>query len=241
MVLPGTMAIHLYPDLPRPDLVYPTLLFDLLPTGLLGLVLAGFIAALMSQIDSTLNAASTLVTMDLIHTRMPQLSSRTLMATGRWMTGIFMVLAALWAPQIERFASLFKYLQMILAYTVPPIVVIYLTGAFWKGATAGGAWRTVLFGTFAGAVFFVVNEVLDITQLHFLYIAPILFAVSFLILLMVNRSGTPPAPEQLALVWTPTIYHAESAELKGIPVWKNYRILSIILLVLTAWLVIAFR
>ncbi len=30
MVLPGTMAIHLYPDLPRPDLVYPTLMFDLL-------------------------------------------------------------------------------------------------------------------------------------------------------------------------------------------------------------------
>ena len=59
MVLPGTAAILIYPELPRPDLVFPTLMFDLLPTGLLGLVLAGFIAALMSQIDSTLNSAST--------------------------------------------------------------------------------------------------------------------------------------------------------------------------------------
>lgn len=241
MVLPGTMAIHLYPDLPRPDLVYPTLMFDLLPTGLLGLVLAGFIAALMSQIDSTLNAASTLVTMDFIHTRMPQLSSHGLMVTGRWVTGIFMVLAALWAPQIERFASLFKYLQMVLSYTVPPIVVIYLIGSFWKGATAKGAWHTILYGTSAGAVLFVVNEILGWTHLHFLYVAPILFAASLLILLITNRSGTTPTKEQQALVWTPAIYRAESRELKGIPVWKNYRILSIGLLALTVWLVIAFR
>ena len=241
MVLPGTMAIHLYPDLPRPDLVYPTLMFDLLPTGLLGLVLAGFIAALMSQIDSTLNAASTLVTMDFIRTRKPELSSRALMTTGRWVTGIFMVLAALWAPQIERFASLFKYLQMVLSYTVPPIVVIYLIGAFWRGATARGAWHTVLFGTLAGAALFTVNEILGWTNLHFLYVAPILFAISLLILLLANRSGTAPAPEQQALVWTPALYRTESTELKGVPVWKNYRILSIALLALTAWLVIAFR
>ncbi len=241
MVLPGTMAIHLYPDLPRPDLVYPTLMFDLLPTGLLGLVLAGFIAALMSQIDSTLNAASTLVTMDFIHTRLPQLSGRRLMVTGRWVTGIFMILAALWAPQIERFASLFKYLQMVLSYTVPPIVVIYLIGSFWKGATARGAWLTVLIGTLAGALFFVVNEILGWTHLHFLYIAPILFVVSLLTLLTVNRSGTTPTAEQQALVWSPALYRAESVELKNMPFWKNYRILSVILLALTAWLVVSFR
>ncbi|MFP4496224.1 MAG: sodium:solute symporter family transporter, partial [Halochromatium sp.] len=82
MVLPGTMAIHLYPDLPNADLVYPTLMFDLLPAGLLGLCLAGFIAALMSQIDSTLNAASTLVTMDFIRPAKPALSQRQLHPGG---------------------------------------------------------------------------------------------------------------------------------------------------------------
>ena len=54
MVLPGSFALLLYPGLERPDLVYPTLLFDLLPVGVLGLVIAGFIAALMSQIDAQL-------------------------------------------------------------------------------------------------------------------------------------------------------------------------------------------
>src|SRR3546814_6156976 len=49
MVLPGTCAILLYPDLARADLVYPTLVFDLLPHGLIGLVMAGFFAGIMSS------------------------------------------------------------------------------------------------------------------------------------------------------------------------------------------------
>jgi SSS family solute:Na+ symporter len=240
MVLPGTMAIHLYPELPRPDLVYPTMMFDMLPNGLLGLVMAGFIAALMSQIDSTLNAASTLITMDFIHTRKPQLSGETLMKTGRWVTGVFMILAALWAPQIERFASLFKYLQMVLAYTVPPVAAVYLAGAFWKGANATGAWRAVLLGTAAGVVLFVLNEVAGVISLHFLYIAPILFALSIGLLAALSRRAPPAAAEQQALVWTPAFFREESAALRGTPWWQNYRWISLGLLLLTAWLVLAF-
>ncbi len=63
MIFPGAFARVLYPDI-SPNEVYPTLLFDLLPTGILGLVLAGFIAALMSSVDSGLNSVSTLFTMD---------------------------------------------------------------------------------------------------------------------------------------------------------------------------------
>lgn len=240
MVLPGTMAIHLYPDLARPDLVYPTLMFDLLPTGLLGLVMAGFIAALMSQIDSTLNAASTLVTMDFVRKWKPELNSASLMKVGRWVTGIFMILAALWAPQIENFASLFKYLQMVLSYTVPPIAAVYLLGAFWKGANAEGAFWSILCGTAAGAVLFVVNGVLGWTDLHFLYVGPILFVVSVGALIAYSRSDQPPHAEQIALVWTPAYYVQETRQLKALPLWQNYRIWSVALLVVTGVLVVWF-
>lgn len=240
MVLPGTMAIHLYPDLARPNLVYPTLMFDLLPTGLLGLVMAGFIAALMSQIDSTLNAASTLVTMDFVHKWKPELNSERLMKVGRWVTGIFMVLAALWAPQIENFASLFKYLQMVLSYTVPPIAAVYLLGAFWKGANAEGAFWSIICGTAAGAVLFVVNGVLGWTDLHFLYVGPILFVVSVGALILFSRDDQPPHAEQMALVWTPAYYAEETRELKAMPIWQNYRIWSVALLIVTGILVVWF-
>lgn len=240
MVLPGTMAIHLYPDLARPDLVYPTLMFDLLPTGLLGLVLAGFIAALMSQIDSTLNAASTLVTMDFVRKRRPELSSQALMKVGRWVTGIFMILAALWAPQIENFASLFKYLQMVLSYTIPPICAVYLVGAFWKGANAQGAWCSVISGTTAGVLLFIANEILGLTNLHFLYVGPILFAISLLGLFLASRSEQPPRDDQIALVWTREFYAQETLELKTLPIWQNYRIWSVALLAATGLLVYLF-
>lgn len=240
MVLPGTMAIQLYPDLPRPDLVYPTLMFDLLPAGLLGLVLAGFVAALMSQIDSTLNAASTLVTMDFVHRYRPGLDSESLMKVGRWVTGLFMLLAALWAPQIENFSSLFKYLQMVLSYTVPPIVVIYLVGAFWRGANARGAWASVLVGTAAGGLLFLLNGVLKVIDLHFLYVGPVLFVVSLAALWAASRGGPAPRADQLALVWTPAFYRRETATLRCVPWWGNYRWLSLILLVLTFALVAVF-
>ena len=58
MVLPGAFALQLYPDLGNPDQVFPTLVTDLLPVGIVGIVMAGLIAAIMSTIDSTLNSAS---------------------------------------------------------------------------------------------------------------------------------------------------------------------------------------
>ena len=240
MVLPGTMAIHLYPDLPRPDLVYPTLMFDLLPVGLLGLVMAGFIAALMSQIDSTLNAASTLVTMDFVRKWKPDLESEQLMKVGRWVTGGFMVLAALWAPQIEHFSSLFKYLQMVLSYTIPPIAAVYLVGAFWKGANAHGAWCSVLVGTLGGILLFLANGIFSLTHLHFLYVGPLLFVLSLAALIWGSRSGEPARPEQLSLVWTPEFYAAETRDLQKLPLWQNYRLWSVALLIATAILVLSF-
>lgn len=241
MVLPGTFAILLYPELPKADLVFPTLMFDLLPVGLLGLVMAGFIAALMSQIDSTLNSASTLVTMDFVAKAKPELSQHQLMVVGRWVTFIFMVLAALWAPQIENFGSLFKYLQRVLSYTVPPVVAMFLVGIFWKRANARGAFYSLVIGVALGAIFFYLNEFSGTTNVHFLYIAPILFVACVAILIIGSLLSAPPESAKVEpLTWTKEFYHAETNELKNIPWYQNYRVLSVGLAILTAIIVAAF-
>ena len=67
-VLPGIIAFKLYPNLPRQDMAYLVMVKELIPTGLRGLILAGMAAALMSNVSSVLNSASTLVTMDLYKT-----------------------------------------------------------------------------------------------------------------------------------------------------------------------------
>lgn len=241
MVLPGTMAILLYPDLPNPDMVYPTLMFDLLPAGLLGVVIAGFIAALMSQIDSTLNSASTLVTMDFIHEMKPNLSSHQLMKVGRVVTFIFMILAAAWAPQIEEFGSLFKYLQRVLSYAVPPVVAMFLVGIFWKKANEKGAFAALLGGVLLGFIFFLSNEFLGWTNVHFLYIAPTLFVFCVIILVVVSLMTTSVNPQKAEdYTWTPAFYHAETGELRTMSLFQNYRFLSLLLIAVTMTIVITF-
>ena len=235
MVLPGTMARVLYPDLERPDLVFPTLMFDLLPVGVLGLVLAGLIAALMSSIDSTLNSASTLVTMDFVAKLKPGLSGERLMWVGRSATFVFMVAAAAWAPQITRFGSLFKYLQNALAYIAPPIVAVFLLGVFWPRANRHGAFVSLLVGVAAAAVLLVIQP-----EIHFLLIAPLLLVVCLATAVSVSLATAPPPAESLDYVWTPRLYRDESAELSRTPWFKNYRVSSVLLLVVTAAVVCAY-
>ncbi len=241
MVLPGTAAIILYPDLETPDLVFPTLMFDLLPVGILGLVMAGFMAALMSQIDSTLNSASTLVTMDFVRPRHPEFSSKKLMRIGRYVTIIFMLLAVLWAPQIENFSSLFKYLQKILAYAVPPVVVLFLFGSFWARANSQGANATIVVGLVSATVLFVGIEIMQLVKLHFLLVAPIVFAFCAIAMAVVSLMTPAPSTEAVAqYLWTPATYKEESKALAGVAWYANYRFQALVLVILSLTMFVSF-
>ena len=242
MVLPGTAAILIYPDLSRPDLVFPTLMFDLLPTGLLGLVLAGFIAALMSQIDSTLNSASTLVTMDFVRRARPGLSPHQLMRVGQAATALFMLLAVAWAPQIENFGSLFKYLQSVLSYAVPPVVTLYLAGIFWKRANATGAMTTIVVGVLAGMALFALKEVTGTISLHFLYIGPLILVLCA-VAMVAGSLASRPAPESKvsAMAWSADAYRQETIELRSVRWYQNYRILCVLLAIALVTITWVFR
>ncbi len=239
MVLPGAMARVLYPDLPKADLVYPTLLFDLLPVGVLGIVLAGFLAALMSQIDSTLNSASTLITMDFVRRWRPDFDSEKLMWVGRGFTALFMILASLWAPFIGNFASLFKYLQQVLSYTVPPIAALFLVGIFWRRANAQGAFAALVTGFFMGIALFVANEFSGWLHLHFLYVAFILFLMVTAVLIGVSLlTPAPPVERVEGLTWNRRFFEEESRLLEAVPWYKNYRIQAVVLVIVTLGIVV---
>ena len=238
MVFPGTMARALYPALERPDLVFPTLMFDLLPIGILGLVFAGLISALMSSIDSTLNSASTLVTMDFVAKLRPDYSGERLMWVGRIVTFIFMVLAAAWAPQIAGFESLFKYLQLALSYVAPPIVAVFLLGVFWPRANGHGAFASLIIGLVTAIVLLLGAQTAWFPQLHFLFIAPILLVVCLLACVMVSLLTTPPDYNAIRpYLWALKLYRDETAALAKVPWYKNYRVLSALLLICTAIIV----
>ncbi|MEN0068305.1 MAG: sodium:solute symporter [Myxococcota bacterium] len=240
MVLPGTAAIVLYPNLESANDVYPTLLFDLMPHGLLGLALAGFVAALMSQIDSTLSSASTLVTMDFIRPWRPDLTPQQLMRVGQGATLVFMGFAVLWAPQIQRFPDLFSYLQAVLAYAVGPVVALFGFGVLWKRANTTGAEAAIVVGGLTGAVLFYGIQIAG-WPLHFLYAAPLGMAASSVALVVGSLWTSPPPSERVeGLVWTPDQWADDARQLAGQPWYRDYRVLSGLLVALTVAIVVAF-
>lgn len=242
MVLPGVAALLIFRDLPSADLVYPRLLFGLVPHGLMGLVIAGFLAAAMSSLAATFNSAATLFTMDFVAPVTPGAGDARLTRIGRISTFVFMLLAAAWAPQIAHFASLWQYLQTILAFAAPPIVAIFLCGLLWRPANRAGARAAVLAGLAAGIGLFVAGPVSGALPIHFLFVAPILLSIATIALVAASLcwpSAAGVAPE--AVMWTPAVWRAETVALSAIPWWRNYRIQGLALLLLTAAIVIAFR
>ncbi len=191
MVIPGAMAISIYTGIENPDMVYPTIVLNALPKGLIGLVLAGLISAIMSSVDSTLNSSSTLVVVDFVKPKISNISSNDVVKYGRWSTFILMIIAAIWAPMIEYFGGIWVYLQQMYAIFVPPIVVLFLVGVFDKKGNANGAYLTLIFGTILGIFIFILQQ-LGIWNIHFTINAGIVVALSAVVFILSSRMSAPP-------------------------------------------------
>src|SRR4051812_47019022 len=84
-IVPGIIALKMFPNLPRPDQAYLMLVKELIPTGLKGLLLAGMSAALMGHVATVLNSASTIVTLDLYKNLLkPNATEEQQVRVGRW-------------------------------------------------------------------------------------------------------------------------------------------------------------
>jgi len=117
-----------------------------------------------------------------------------------------------------------------LAYAVPPVVTMFLAGMFWRRANSAGAVATIVTGLVAGAVLFVLNEITETVSLHFLYIAPLLFVICVVAMVLVSLMTEPPEDEKVrSMTWSPQFFRDETAELAALPWYKNYRILAAIL------------
>lgn len=235
MVIPGVLATVILPPLDNGDQVFPALVSELLPAGLRGLVLAALVAALMSSIDSTLNSASALLTLDFIKPMCPELTSRQLAWVGRGAILLFMLLAASVSPLIGNFQGLFHYLQTALAYLVPPVAALFLLGALWRRPGPGAALLTLIGGHGLSIVLFTLAQA-GLLELHFTLVAGLIFVTCLLMLWLAGSSGRAfdPAPGS---VWQPAMARPETPS----SWWKDYRVLSIALLVLTLIIIVAFR
>ncbi len=150
IVLPGIAAVVLAPDLAKPDQAYPTMM-QLLPQGLLGLVFAALIAAIIASTASKINSIATIFTLDIYAKTQGVLSraedeagsaeqEKKLVRVGRIAAVVAILLAMATArPLLGSLEQAFQYIQEFSGFVTPGITVIFLLGLFWPRATEAGA------------------------------------------------------------------------------------------------------
>jgi SSS family solute:Na+ symporter len=151
IVLPGIAAVMLAPTLAKPDEAYPTMM-RLLPPGLLGLVFAALVAAIIASTASKINSIATIFTLDLYakirgdRTKAEDAKAETateerhLVLVGRVTACVAIIIAILVArPLVGSSEQAFQFIQEFSGFFTPGITVIFLLGLFWKRATEAGA------------------------------------------------------------------------------------------------------
>ena len=207
MAIPGALAFSLIPNLENGDQVFPAMIVNFLPAGLTGLVIAGLIAAIMSTIDSTLNASSTLVMYDFMKVEERGWSQKRIVLVGRLTTAVFIVIAALWPLVIRDFPGLFNYIQQVFSYAVPPIAAVFVLGLFWKRMTGRGALATLILGHGLGAAIlgwkiYTQGAGLDDGLPHFTIVAGLTTAFCVAVGVIASLATPAPAPARYeGMLW----------------------------------------
>jgi SSS family solute:Na+ symporter len=244
--LPGVIAAALYPGR-ESKTTFITLLNDLLPSGVRGLVLAALISALIGSSLSVMNSVSTLVVRDfLLHFSKAASETRQVLM-GRAAIVVTTPLAVAGAYLIYTTPDgLYKYLQAISIYLVMPVTPAIFFGILSKRVTFHGAVASVLAGT-ALAVCFVSDQILGqagaqwFPWLHWkltlnytyrglwgtLVAVTVLFAVSLL----------TEAPDTRKLEGVTVDWQASAKPFTGLSDWRLHcGILALLTIVIYAWL-----
>lgn len=216
VVFPGIIAFELYADqIGNADLAYPTLLKNLLPTGLVGVMFAALFGATMSTLDSLLNSAATIFTMDFYKPLNQDKPSEHYIKVGRIATVVFVVLAGLSTRFVADFGEgLYKFIQIWWGCIQPGIVAAFLLGFVWKKTS----WQAAVAGMLINVPLYLL--LLDqYPHIAFLHHMAICFAVCIMVMLGVSaikpetRDIVYPVneeydmkPSKTVLVWSIAIF-----------------------------------
>jgi SSS family solute:Na+ symporter len=257
-VMPGIVAAALAGsgqlELTRADHALPEMIRSLLPVGLRGLVMAGFLAALMSSLAAVFNSCSTLITWDVYRKLRPQASERQLVLVGKIATVVLVGFGLAWIPLMKYISGqLYVYLQSVQAYIAPPIAAVFLLGVFWRRVNSHGAIASLATGFVLGAARLVLELVKSSTggvlywyaDINFLHFAVLLFVICVAVLVAVSLA-TPEQPrEQLAgLTFTTARSGIDETDprLVSNPRWRRLDVaLSALLVLAVGFVWLAFR
>jgi SSS family solute:Na+ symporter len=199
-IIPGILCFELFPNLPDPDLAYMTLVTNLFPPGLNGLVIVVLIAVLVGTIGSSLNALSTVFTTDLYVKKInPNATNQQIIKVGRVtvLAGcLFAVLMAIAIDSIKGL-NLFDVFQAVLGFIAPPLAVVFLLAVFWKRTTRKAVNFTLSIGSAIslgiGVLYLWVFPAKEYKEWpHYMVLSFLIFALLFIIALVISLLDNKP-------------------------------------------------
>lgn len=221
-ILPGILCYVLYPGLKDPNEAYMTMVTNLFPPGMNGLVIVVLIAVLVGTIGSSLNSLSTVFTMDVyVKKYRPQATNQEIVKVGRYtiIAGCVFAVAVALAIDSIKGLNLFDVFQSVLGFIAPPLSVVFLLSVFWKRTTR----KAVNLVLSAGSAFSLLTGVVYLWVLpaseysfwpHYLLLSFILFAILLVAAIFVSLldkekavalntiQTIEPPTNRVKLVWT---------------------------------------
>ena len=232
-LIPGMIAVALfkqqYPGFEHigqnPQAAFPTLVSNLLPIGLRGLVLAGMLSALMSALASLFNSTATLFTVDFYKRLRPQSSERHLVRVGRFATAAVVIIGMIWIPIMQSMSKqLYSYLQLVQSLLAPGIAAVFMAGIFSRRVTPKSGFVGLATGFSIGMLRLLLQAmhqsagiewpglIQAFVDVNWLYFSFLLFVFTCATIWVVSHFTPKASPEQLAGLTYRSVTSAQNAE-----------------------------
>ncbi len=229
--------------------IYGVMITQFLPPGLIGIMVAALLAALMSTVSGALNSISTLFSFDLYKRFKEDVSDHELVLVGRIATVVALLGAIGLVPLLDGYPSIFNGLNDIIAHIAPPVTTVFVLGVFWKGASAISAKITLWLGSALGVFVFLLGKLGSSTALalwiqsltggSFMMTAFYLLCICVMIQVLLSLQFPAGQSEiNSRLYWDSPL---DPLREKGWPGFANYRFIALLLVAIMAFLYYVFR
>ena len=161
-LVPGMIAFALSQkgllEVGSSDSAFASMVAELLPQGITGIVVCGLLAALMSSLASLFNSSAMLFVEDFYKKMRPNQSGKHYVVVGRIATASVVILGVVWIPVMLGLGKvLYEYLQGVQGLLAPAIASVFLLGVFWRRTTQKGAFWGMIAGFGLGMFRLILN------------------------------------------------------------------------------------
>lgn len=133
------------------------LMRDLLPNGLLGVAIAGLLAAFMAGMAANISAFNTVFSYDIWQSYVVKdRDDEYYLKVGRVATVGATVIAVFTALLASNFGNVMDYLQTLFGFFNAPLFATFILGMFWKRMTPTAGWVGLVSGTGVAIVYWAV-------------------------------------------------------------------------------------